>query len=125
MNLLPELQEYARRLSAAGFRVYVSNSPGFNRHFLYSQEVDGKACFGSVQRADFGGYQHSMPIKPSRENGSSMFVEGVPDDLEVETARRVAQPSNYNPLVGTQTNWKDLAWLERGYMEFTPPQGDG
>lgn len=120
MNLIPELQEYAHRLSEAGFRVYAHSGPGLITFLLYSQEVDGKTCFGSVQRANFGnGYEHHMPIRPSKENGSSMWVKDVPEDLSVEAARMVARPSNYNPLVGTQANWQDLAWLERGYIELT------
>jgi hypothetical protein len=80
--------------------------------------VDGRRCWGSVEVTDFEGYRHHMPIRPSRENGSSMWVKDVPDYLDVETARKVASPRNYNPLVGTQENWQDAAYVERAYVEL-------
>lgn len=105
------LREYAERLEKAGFTVYVPHNPTA-RYFRYSRLVNGKECFGYVQR-DWDrstGYSHTMPIKPSIENGSSMWVDGVPDELSVEAARKVARPSNRNPLVGTQANYDDPRW---------------
>src|SRR4051812_5548804 len=75
------LREYADRLEANGFTVY--EPKGSKRYFLYSRMVDGQECFGYVQSDWYvgpggpSGYSHSMPIKPSIENGSSMFVEVV------------------------------------------------
>lgn len=85
-------------------------------------------CFGTVQLGYFGGFSHSMPIKPSREHGSSMWVAGVPDStpdqydrgtmndgdpLTVEAARKVASYRNSNPLVGTQRNYRDARSIDR------------
>lgn len=117
--LVSELAEYAERLRKNGFTVYVhvdterAGNITPQTFFGYSREVDGRPCFGNVQRATFWRLgqpgEHHMPIKPSRENGSSMYVPAA-DKLvwsDVEAARMVARPSNWNELVGTQEN-RDL-----------------
>ncbi|AVO21355.1 hypothetical protein PBI_MEGABEAR_45 [Mycobacterium phage Megabear] len=109
------LRTYADVLEQAGFTVYETNSVTLN-YFRYSRMVDGKECFGYVQLGHYGGYSHSMPIRPSTEHGSSMWVEGVPDStpqqgnklgnpLTVKAATKVASPTNWNPLVGEQENY--------------------
>lgn len=103
------LREYASRLRAAGFTVYVPKpASGRWRYIGYSRMIDGQECLGFVQRGEFfsDGWRHYMPIEPSRVNGSSMWVAGVPDSqtLTVDDARRVASPVNRNPLVGAQRN---------------------
>ncbi|ANA87033.1 hypothetical protein PBI_KATHERINEG_97 [Gordonia phage KatherineG] len=103
-----KLQAYAEELKAAGFEVWIPTRPG-SAFFLYSRHVDGQTCYGSVQQMTLRleGYSHSMPIKPSREHGSSMFIEDVEDGwdcLTVEAAELIARPENYNPLVGRQKN---------------------
>lgn len=121
MDLLPELKEYAERLLAEGFRVYVPKNWRGGTFFFYSREVDGKTCYGNVQKNHFSGYSHYMPIKPSKESGSSMFV-GHDDDpvftLTIEDAKRTARPSNNNPVVGTHVNWYDARELEKGFDEL-------
>ncbi|WPH57854.1 hypothetical protein [Mycobacterium phage WXIN] len=124
------LKSYAHLLESKGFAIYEPKGIGYTSgsYFTYSRLVDGQECFGTVQAEHFGGYTHTMPIKPSRENGSSMWVAKLPgqDDnsndgsyevLTVEAAEMVARPTNSNPLVGTQKNYKDAAWLERGYAK--------
>lgn len=121
------LLAYADRLQEAGFRVYIPTpaSPGRRlTYFAYARDVDGseRPCYGFVQYKDFFTFDHTMPIKPSRENGSSMFVQDVnevhdPDDLTVEQATRVASPSNWNEIVGTQQNYYDEACLAKHYIE--------
>lgn len=106
----PALLEYAERLHANGFNIYEPSRPG--KFFIYSRVVDGVECFGDVQRDDVGfGYSHHMHIKPSVENGSSMFIDypdGKPvDDLSIEAAKQVAKPSNWNRIVGLQKNHAD------------------
>lgn len=115
------LREYATLLQANGFTIYEPKGTIGVRYFTYSRLVDGVECFGTVQQADFGGYSHTMPIKPSHEHGSSMFVANVPDELTVQAARKVAQPTNWNDLVGTQQNYRDDRWLDRhggGYTKW-------
>lgn len=107
----PALAEYADRLQAAGFTIYEPLTP--QSYFDYSRVVDGKECFGYVQRG-VGRYSHSMPIPPSREAGSNMWVAKVPDELSVEAARMVARPFNSNPLVGRRPNYRN----ERGLAQF-------
>lgn len=115
------LRAYADLLERNGFTIYESKNSTFD-YFVYSRVVDGRECFGSVQSdryngggRPFGGYSHTMPIKPSVKNGSSMWVEGVPDELTVEAAMAVARPTNHNHLVGTQENYEDAYWSERLY----------
>jgi len=122
------LKAYAHTLAAAGFAIYEPTG-SMGSYFTYSRMVDGQECFGTVQAEYFGGYSHHMPIKPSRENGSSMWVAGLPGQkdssndgsyevLTVEAARMIARPSNRNPLVGVQRNHYDAAWLARGYSKW-------
>ena len=120
------LREYAAQLCTAGFTVYVPKSPGW--HYIgYSRVVDGQECLGFVQRGEFAsdGWKHHMPIKPSLENGSSMWIDGVPDSqtLTVDDACRVASPVNRNPLVGVQRNYIDAEWMRRGHVRLEPTGG--
>ena len=108
------LREYADLLAANGFAIY-EPSGRWGEYFMYSQVVDGQECFGTVQYDRIDGFEHHMPIKPSVENGSSMFVAGVPNELTVEAARKVAQPANHNHLVGSQRNYEDRYWIDRLY----------
>ncbi len=103
------LVDYANVLYDNGFSIYVA--PGVHNFFVYSREVDGKECFGSVQYDSFEGYRHFMPIKPSTEHGSGMFVEdgtnNVVSGRSLDAARFVASSKNYNHLVGSQENYVD------------------
>jgi hypothetical protein len=111
------LREYAELLAKNGFTIY--EPKGVWEYFVYSRMVDGRECFGSVQRGGaLEGYQHHMPIKPSKEHGSSMFVEDVPDELTIEAATAVASPRNYNKLVGSHENYRDDRFLESGYVRW-------
>lgn len=106
----PDLIDYARLLTENGFTIYEPNSR--SEYFLYSREVDGRECVGIVGQCTLrlSGYYHSMPIRPSREHGSAMFVPGIDDGydhLTVEAAERVARPTNTNECVGTHENFKD------------------
>jgi hypothetical protein len=122
----PELVAYADTLSAAGFTIYEpTRSPA--DWFTYSRLVDGQECFGSVQREGriWPNYSHSMPLKPSAEHGSSMWVAGVDDGpahlaLTVEAAQCVARPFNTNKLVGRQANYRDDYWNSRLYTRREP-----
>ena len=126
------LRAYAQLLADHGFTIYEPTG-AIGTYFTYSRVVDGQECFGTVQVEGpgrfFGGYSHTMPIKPSIEHGSSMWVANLPgqdddsndgsyDVLTVEAARMVARPTNYNPLVGTQRNYKDERWLAQGYTKW-------
>lgn len=115
--LVEELVGYAERLRKHGFTVYVhpvetrrEGEYGKQTFFGYSQVVGDRPCFGNVQRASFWRLgqpgEHHMPIKPSRENGSSMFVPAADKFAwdDVQAARMVARPENSNPLVGLQRN---------------------
>lgn len=96
------LQAFADTLEAAGFRVY---RPGGTWKFIgFAREVDGKWCSATVQASDFGnaaGWQWHMCIAPSQEDGSSMFLDNVPDGspLTVETATKVTRPRAINRVL--------------------------
>lgn len=115
------LREYMELLQRNGFVVYEPLGGYRGTYFLYSRVVDGVECFGSVQCDEFGGYSHSMPIKPSREHGSGMFVgDKDSEQLTVDKAMQVASPNNWNRLVGKQANYKDTRWIERSYTRHEP-----
>jgi hypothetical protein len=72
--------------------------------------------FGHLQCSDFEGWRHDMPIVPSREFGSSMFIGGEGRQSQaavftVEAAEQCARPTNWNPVVGTQANAGPRTWI--------------
>lgn len=125
------LNEYADLLADNGFTIYLPTSPGRHDWFIYSQVRDDRECFGTVQAEYFGGYSHSMPIRPSVAFGSNVVVDGVPNpkdsigraELTVAEARRVARPSNTGPYIsGWHRNYKDPARLAVGFVKREPKQ---
>lgn len=124
------LADYADLLEANGFAIYLPTSQFNWSYFTYSRVVDGRECFGIVQADHFGGYSHTMPIKPSAAFGSSMAVDGVPNpkdsigraELTVYEARKVARPSNTGPYIsGWHQNFKDPGWQAR-FVKRTPAE---
>lgn len=101
-TLRAELDTFADTLERAGYRVY---RPGPRWTFIgFAREVDGQWCSATVQASDFGnaaGWQWHMNITPSKEDGSSMFLDDVPDGspLTVETAQSVTRPSAVNSVI--------------------------
>lgn len=130
--LTPELAEFARELISHGFKVRVFRSDvdrvakggrkASTTHLGFSRVVDGRECVASVgTNGRFGGYSFSMPMKPSRAHGSSMWIgsgDDMPefDDLTVTNAELYASPTGYNRLVGTHDN--DGAWSASLYAEL-------
>lgn len=110
--LTPKAADYAALLiESGGFKVYASPGNRTAGWFHYSQVIDGVEYFGTYSdgRENFGESSHTMPIKPSRLNGSSATIGawwGDPDTLgldsmpfeSVEYARAVARPENYCPF---------------------------
>ncbi len=129
---IPELAEYARTLTRNGFRVYVFKSEitrmergGLEscvKHLGFSRAVDARECFASVSLdGRFGGPSFNMPIKPSREHGSSMFIHGdhAPENevLTLTNAMLYASPTGSNRLVGIHEN--DPSHIAHLYVEVT------
>lgn len=114
------LRAYADLLERNGFAIYepVTTKVSSGDFFMYSRIVNGQECFGYVQRDYARGtyYSHTMPIRPSVQNGSSMYVDDTDDQLTVEAARKVASPFNANKDVGRQANYEDRAWIDRLYV---------
>lgn len=101
------LVEYGNRLKAAGFRVWVTETP---RGGFLTYAKDGN--YGHLQANYFGKWAHDMPLVPSREYGSSMFIgKPVEDVWSVEAAEQAAQPTNHNDVVGTRRNAGDKTWI--------------
>jgi hypothetical protein len=131
--VLPELSDFGKLLLAEGFKVFVFRSDvervakggkeSCATTIGFSRVVDGQECFGSVSHGyGRGGYQFSMPIKPSRTNGSSMFIgdtDQMPefDSLTLDNAELYASPFGYNRLVAMQKN--DPEWCIGLYVEVT------
>lgn len=131
--LAPRLAQYARELLAAGFRVYLPASavkrvdngglPQVCKWLQFSREVDGQTCYATVSLGYFDAAEFSMPIPPTRENGSSMWIGsrrspmGSSEALDLTNARRYAVKTAYNPLVGTQRNFTDPTWQAKLYIE--------
>lgn len=110
-TFVPEVDEYASKLLHAGFTIYLPDRPERNlRWFHYSIEVDGQTCYGIYHGWDSGLQppHHTMPIVPSRLNGSSAHIGATWGDVHtlgldtldaqsVEYARAVARPFNWCP----------------------------
>ena len=98
-----DLLDYAKTLADAGFEVWHTPASFAGSGYLTYRNREND-CWGTFQYSLYDGWQHLMPIKPSRENGSSMFLDKPLDPWTVEAAKQCAQPTNYNRLVGTQRN---------------------
>lgn len=130
--LTPDLAEYAAMLADNGFRVYVFTSDvarvakggkkACATSLGFSRIVDGDECRASVSTTYFGRPQFSMPIKPSRQHGSAMFIGGdsAPEDdgLTLYNAELYASPTGTNRLVGTHKNHH--AGFAHRYTEIHP-----
>lgn len=102
-NMRAVLEEFATTLETAGFRVY---QPGLGWTFIgFAREVDGVACSGTAQDSP-DGWQWRMNIVPSREWGSSMFLDDVPDGspLTIENAEKATRLSAGNSVIPVRPN---------------------
>lgn len=124
-----DLSDFGKELLAAGFKVYVFRSDAERvakggkessaTHIGFSRVVNERECWGSVDYS-LAGYQFHMPIKPSRENGSSMFIartDQAPEfeELTLANAELYASPIGWNPLVRRQENYP--GWYRDLYVE--------
>lgn len=107
MRDLTMLASYGNELVAAGFEVWLHK---FGEGYLTyrNPETDSR---GSLQYSLMEGWQHYMPLVPSREYGSAMHLDTETDPFTIEAARECAQPTNHNRAVGrTLHNAGDRAW---------------
>jgi hypothetical protein len=102
------LETYGRELAAAGFRVWLSRSGTRDAGYL-TYERGGN--YGHLQRSDFEGWAHSMPLVPSREYGSGMFIGDPLPVWTVAAAQQTARATNRNDVVGTRRNAGARTWL--------------
>lgn len=120
--LTPFMARFAKELLANGFQVYLPDSdvkrvakggkPAVGKWFTFSRVVNGQTCYAHVSEDFFETVKFSMPIKPSRECGSSMWIggsierHGTTSEIAcVENADLYASPTGHNPLVGTHPNY--------------------
>lgn len=101
MAFTPAVESYARSLIEAGFTVYAPAKPEPRTGwFHYSIDVDGQTCYGIFSSGESYSTDpdHTMPIKPSRLNGSGahLHMDGL-DPWSVDAARLVARPRNFCP----------------------------
>lgn len=117
--LTDEVAEYALRLAGAGFTIYLPTTldRGPKTWFHYSRDIEGQTCYGTYCGATNSGFNpayHSMPISPSRLNGSSAHVGaswgdkltlGL-DDIAADSVRMaeiIARPINWCPYNAVPT----------------------
>lgn len=101
MPFTPAAQDYADMLREAGFTVYAN--PDTTRPaswFHYSRDVDGRTCYGTFNDGSesFDGPDHTMPITPSRLNGSGAHTDQRCHPLTVRAAEQTARPTNWCPV---------------------------
>ena len=100
------LASYGNELVNAGFEVWLHK---FGEGYLtYRDPATGNR--GSLQYSLMEGWQHYMPLVPSREFGSSMFLDTDTDPFTVAAAQECARLTNRNSVVGTQRNAGDRTW---------------
>lgn len=107
-NFTLETLTVATELESAGFDIHVSSRDAeLSRRLNWFQfRKNGRIGYYS---GDFlADHNWSMPIRPSREHGSSMFVEAAEDAPNaIESASIITQESNHNHIVGTHKNYAD------------------
>lgn len=103
------LEEYGRTLAAAGFEVWLTALDYRDEGYLTYRDPEN-GCWGTLQHSFMEGWQHLMPIEPSREYGSSMYLDTELDPFTVEAARECARPTNRNGAIGARANARD-GWL--------------
>lgn len=94
----------ASELEAVGIDIYVATSQLSRRNIDWFQFRKN----GNIGYYDGSSFDHSwsMPIKPSREHGSGMFVDAAEDaDTNVEAALIILADTNRNDIVGTHSNF--------------------
>jgi len=122
------IRAYADELVGAGFDVWFTSTGSGGGWLTYRDPRND--CWGTLQHG-MEGWQHLMPIPPSRVHGSSMFVQDRRhprerlDPFSVFAAQRCARPSNWNELVGVQRNAP--AYLSPKAVRLSPVArgGDG
>ena len=93
-KISPELNKYAKELVKDGFEVWYVNSGYTSNGFLVYTKG---GYWGIFQNSEFEGWGHTMPISPSKENGSGMLIEHD-NQWSVDAANKTAQPQNSNPV---------------------------
>lgn len=122
---IERLTEYGNELVAAGFEVYLTKT-GYREGGYLQYRDPATGNWGSLQYSLSASYwQHLMPMVPSQQFGSSMFVQARPrtgagswnakattlSPWTIEAARQCASDTNWNEIVGTQPNAKDKTWV--------------
>jgi hypothetical protein len=101
------LVEFGRTLVEAGFEVWHTQS-GYRDEGWLTYRDPANNCWGTLQRTMSGSreWEHLMPIEPSVQAGSSMFIGKPLETFTVAAARQCASPYNHNEIVGRRANAK-------------------
>ena len=96
----PDTREYAELLIENGFTVYAPVNRDSRPVDWFHYSINGN--YGTFYASGHDGPDHSMPVNPSRLNGSAAKI-APGDPYSVEYARRVASPSNWSPYAAEAT----------------------
>ena len=105
------LASYGNELVAAGFEVWLTKIT-WGGYLQYRDPATGNA--GSLQRTEWDGWQHLMPLINGREYGSAMHLDTDTDPWTVKAARECAADTNYNSAVRA-------AWRTPGTKAWRSP----
>ena len=108
------LEEAMLEAKKQGFNVYVCYIGEFDNRVSYF-ETEYKGLWGYVEVAYFGGYNLSMPIKPSKKHGGYLALSGLDRKVDVgisfedfaEKLPLLKNSTNYNKLIGEHKNYND------------------
>jgi len=109
-HLTQRAADYAETLMEHGFTVYVAvhdrnadGAPIRQDWFHYSRDANGRTCYGTFTIGYFGSGEHAMPVRPTRQYGSSIVVTGMPNTYSIAAAERIARPQNVGLHTGLRT----------------------
>lgn len=112
---ITRLEQYGALLKAAGFRVWVNQTSPSGGYLTYERG----GFYGHLQCDYWGNWAHDMPLVPSKEAGSSMFIgKPVADVWSVEAAEQAASEYNHNDVVGRRRNAGDKTWISPSAHEL-------
>jgi hypothetical protein len=115
------LTQYGQELAAHGYEVWLTKGGQHGGYLQYKDLTTGDQ--GSLQYSLMEGWGHSMPIVPSREYGSGMYIEDPEPPFTVEAARQCAQPTNYNRAVNARlANARDRTWRSASAIPLHAPE---
>jgi len=109
------LTSYGQELATHGYQVWLTRTGQHGGYLQYKDLTTGD--WGSLQYGHEG-WQHLMPLVPSREFGSSMHLDTTTNPFTLKAARECARPFNTNKVVGRQANAKGKTWRSTSAIQL-------